>query len=207
MIPAPKAITYDKDYSKIDSWMEGNDIEEDCIGFLIDIREGILQMCFRQPDQKISLEEVWLNLDENLQVGYGTPNERNGYLIGTIRTLIACNMFDYITVTEPSKGNFEFELDLEKSPQLPPKKFENLNAELIIRILRLAYMNKKERVTYIDLRRDIWKTTATDNDIKKALKVIERYGFLNFSTWTMKKSNKSEAPIISKIAVCDNNQK
>lgn len=203
MISAPKSIKYDKDLSQIDSWMDGNDIEEDCIGFLIDIREGILEMCFRQPDQKISLEEVWLNIDKNLQVEYGTPNEHNGYLIGTIRTLIACNLFEYVTVTEPSKGNFEFKLDLNKSPQLPPPKFKNLNAELIIRILRLAYMNENDRVTYSNIRNAIRKYTEieiSDKDIKKALRAIERYGFLNFSTWTMKKSNKSKAPIIFKNA-------
>jgi hypothetical protein len=77
-----------------------------------------------------------------------------------------------------------------------PEKFDSadINVEAIIKVLKHAYLIKKDIIVYKDLNRNIKKLDET----KQALQDIMDYGLLEGSTWKIEVGNRSKIPFITK---------
>ena len=190
MLPGP--ITINSDFNKIHNWLNNGIVDNELLGFGLDIFATIHEILMTRDS--VTSKEVWLNTDHNLSVGKHTPDHKNGYFVGTIRAAMNSHISEHIEIDELLPGEFVF--SIPKTPKTPPKKV-TYNTELIINILRVAYLHNENKVTYAEIRHNTRKTTATNNEITSALKHIKRFGMLKGSSWSLE-SGKSKLPIIVK---------
>lgn len=163
--------------------MDGGEIDEKFVGFDVDLESGIFNMLMKGRDY-VESEEVWLELSKNLMVGETTETHKNGYMVGSVRAFKKFNDFgEDINCKEIAKGDFEFEFIDKEDANKSQITFREL--ETIIKILRLGFKNKKDKIIYSDARKNISRNVE-DSHIKKCLYIIWKKNLLEDSTWEAK---------------------
>ena len=168
---------------RILDWMNGGALVSDVVGFDVDLQGGILNMLMYSD--VVTSAEVWINLSRNMGIGYGSEGSRNGYMVGAVRTFMAYNEFDrYIDCKEVGHGSFVFERADED--KVVEGKIGTYEMEIMLKVLKSAFLIKKDRVTLGDLKN---RGSMTEVQIQMALYNIVKFEILRGSNWEI--NNKS----------------
>ena len=168
---------------RVVDWMNGGILVPEVVGFDVDLQSGILNMLMYGDE--VTSGDVWVNLSKNMGIGYGSEGSRNGYMVGAINTFMEYNEFDmYIECKDVGDGSFIFKRLTEPKEVVDKGNISTYQMELMLKVLKSAFLIGKGKVTMGDLKGRCGK--LGDVEIQLAMYNIVRYDVLRGSNWEIK---------------------